>query len=253
MPLSVALTVVFVLTGAYALVRWASVRTGVGHPGDPVAELSHVLMSLGMLAMVWAYGGSVLDTVQLIVFTGFAGYFLVHLVRGRARRPGAHRCAGAGLHLVMAAAMVWMIASMPWLMGGGGSGSTGGRHADHSGAAMPDMPGMSGTAGSGTHGMAAAPPARVVALTVLLASALVVVAAVWLARAARGVPGHPAGDGRADRAADRTAAAAGATEGGVGLAVRPAAGPPAALSTRTDAVCHLAMSLGMAAMLLAML
>lgn len=51
--LNVLLTVLFVATGGFALLRWAALRAGSAHGGDQVAELSHLLMSLVCWRMSW--------------------------------------------------------------------------------------------------------------------------------------------------------------------------------------------------------
>ncbi|MDT7677242.1 MAG: hypothetical protein QOD82_5144 [Pseudonocardiales bacterium] len=256
-PLSVALTVLFALSGGYSLLRWASLRAGVaGHHGDQVAELSHVLMSLGMIAMVWAYGGGTGDAVQLIAYLALSGYFLTRLLRGRAtEHPG---CPAPGFHLLMSGSMVWMVAAMPLLMAGLVAGPSGGMQMD----------GM--TMGGADTGLDARPvtatPGWAIALTWVFIAGLVLGAGFWLRRA---LPA-PAGTSAAATSATATSAAptvAAPTVAATSTAVAstavtsttvashtaPANPLLAALTPRADAVCHLAMSLGMAAMFLAML
>ncbi|MDT7610556.1 MAG: hypothetical protein QOG96_5059 [Pseudonocardiales bacterium] len=266
-PLSVALTVLFALSGGYSLLRWASLRAGVaGHHGDQVAELSHVLMSLGMIAMVWAYGGGTGDAVQLIAYLALSGYFLTRLLRGRATgHPG---CPAPGFHLLMSGSMVWMVAAMPLLMAGSVAGPSGGMQMD----------GM--TMGGADTGLDARPvtatPGWAIALTWVFIAGLVLGAGFWLRRA---LPA-PSGTSAAATSATATSAAptvAAPTVAATSTAVAstavtsttvtsttvasttvasytaPANPLLAALTPRADAVCHLAMSLGMAAMFLAML
>ncbi|HEV7792389.1 MAG TPA: DUF5134 domain-containing protein, partial [Pseudonocardia sp.] len=178
-PLSVALTVLFALSGGYSLLRWASLRAGVaGHHGDQVAELSHLLMSLGMIAMVWAYGGGTGDAVQLIAYLALSGYFLTRLVRGRTTgRPG---CPAPGFHLLMSGSMVWMVAAMPLLMAGSVAGPSGGMQMD--GMTMGGM-----TMGGADTGLDARPvtatPGWALALTWVFIAGLVLGAGFWLRRA----------------------------------------------------------------------
>jgi hypothetical protein len=258
----VALTVLFALSGGYSLLRWASLRAGVaGHHGDQVAELSHVLMSLGMIAMVWAYGGGTGDAVQLIAYLALSGYFLTRLLRGRATgHPG---CPAPGFHLLMSGSMVWMVAAMPLLMAGSVAGPSGGMQMD----------GM--TMGGADTGLDARPvtatPGWAIALTWVFIAGLVLGAGFWLRRA---LPA-PAGTSAAATSATATSAAptvaaptvAATSTAAVSTAVAstavtsttvashtaPANPLLAALTPRADAACHLAMSLGMAAMFLVML
>jgi hypothetical protein len=256
-PLSVALTVLFALSGGYSLLRWASLRAGVaGHHGDQVAELSHVLMSLGMIAMVWAYGGGTGDAVQLIAYLALSGYFLTRLVRRRATgHPG---CPAPGFHLLMSGSMVWMVAAMPLLMAGLVASPSGGMQMD----------GM--TMGGTDTGLDARPvtatPGWAIALTWIFIAGLVLGAGFWLRRALPAPSGTPvaATSATATSAAPTVAATTvAATSTAVAstlvasttVASHTAPANPllAALTPRADAVCHLAMSLGMAAMFLAML
>lgn len=221
-PLSALLTVLYAATGGYALLRWAALRAGLAHAhgvyGDQVAELSHLVMSLAMLAMVWAYGGPAAEVTQIVAFTVFAGYFLSRLVTRRAGVPARHACPAAEFHLLMSVTMIWMVAGMPVLMGGGSGGSGGGGHAGHAGH---------GGQAEAAIGAPAAPvpvPWWAVALTVACIGALLVAAAFWAVRAVRHRP-----------------------------VAAPARRMLAALTPRSEAVCHLAMSLGMAAMFVTMI
>jgi hypothetical protein len=266
-PLSVALTVLFAVTGGYSLLRWASLRAGVvGHHGDQVAELSHLVMSLGMIAMVWAYGGGTGDAVQLIAYLVLSGYFLTRLRRrGGSGHPG---CPAPGFHLLMSGSMVWMVAAMPLLMAGMAAGPSGGMQMD----------GM--TMGGADTGLDAptvtATPGWAVALTWVFIAGLVAGAGFWLRRvlpvpsatsaaATSAAATSPASTSATptveatSTAATSTAATSTAVRSTAvtSTAVRSTAAPAnrllAALTPRADAVCHLAMSLGMAAMFLAML
>lgn len=267
-PLSVALTVLFALSGGYSLLRWASLRAGVaGHHGDQVAELSHVLMSLGMIAMVWAYGGGTGDAVQLIAYLALSGYFLTRLVRGRTTgRPG---CPAPGFHLLMSGSMVWMVAAMPLLMAGSVAGPSGGMQMD--GMTMGGMT-MGGT-GTGLDARpVTATPGWAIALTWIFIAGLVLGAGFWLRRALPAPSGTPVAATSPSPTSAAATSTAGPTVAAASTAVAstavtsttvtsttvasytaPANPLLAALTPRADAVCHLAMSLGMAAMFLAML
>ena len=242
LPLSVLLTVLYAATGGYSLLRWASLGAGIsGHHGDRVAELSHLVMSVAMIAMAWAYGGPAGNAAQIVLFTVLAGYFLTRLPVGRsgARLGG---CPAPGFHLLMCLSMVWMVAAMPLLMGGMPAGSAGGH--------MHDMP-MGGADSAGQDGQPPAPtPSWAVVVTVAMSVALLAAAAYWLRRAVR-TPARP----------EVPALIGGGEAGGEARPAEPPARSPrrapgrvpAALTPRRDAVCHLAMSVGMAAMCLTML
>jgi hypothetical protein len=257
-PLSVALTVLFIGTGLYSLLRWASLHTGVaGHHGDRVAELSHLVMSLAMVGMVWGYGGGTADTLQLVAFGGFSCYFLVRLVRSRTGGPAG--CPAPGFHLLMSASMVWMVAAMPLLMAGGMAAGSGG------GMVMDGM--VMGGGDSDAGPTATETPGWALALTVLFCVGLLAGAGYW-ARQLRptgqsrtgaepggaepaGAEGLPAVE-FGNRGQVQVAPAPGSTA--VGRSGGSARGRLlAALTPRADATCHLAMSLGMVAMFLVML
>jgi hypothetical protein len=106
----------------------SSTMAGLG-PHTRAAALSHLLMSLAMVAMVWMWGGPGAQAVQLVVFTGFTAMFL--LLGGhawRAARPDAG--AAFGYHALMAGSMVWMLAAMSTMTGHSWSGGAGGGHHD---------------------------------------------------------------------------------------------------------------------------
>lgn len=251
-------TALFLATGVYSVVQLAALASGVSPVVDRAAELSHLLMSVAMIAMTlgWSGGPSSPSGVLQIGAFAFAGlYFLIAVVRG-------HRPPVAGGHeLVMSLAMVWMVVGMPALMGSAGS----------SGATMEDMPWMSAgaTAGAGPD-----PAARswMLPVSLLLIALLVATTLFWAARvrtaagpiAHRGNPcGADAdavtGAGAVTGADPRAGAAPLARAGGgvvtaTGLVGTARPRPVASLlSPRAGAVCHAVMSAGMAAMLAAML
>lgn len=260
--LSVPFIVLYAMTGGYSLLRWASLRTGTAaHPGDPVAEVSHVVMSLAMIGMVLGYGGSTSNLVQIVLFGVLCGYFAVRWVALR-RGMGGAACPVPGFHLLMCAAMVWMVAAMPLLMGGGGA-SDGGMQMD--GMQM-------GGGSSGTTASAGPTPVWASAVTVAVALGLMVAAGHWLRELVRPTTAH--GCPAAERtpapplavpvttgsATTGSAAATGAAPADQAHTAAPPSGPSTApnrllglLSPRADAGCHLLMSLAMAAMSLLML
>ena len=250
--LSVLLTVLFLATGAYSLLRWASLRTGVAaHAGDPVAELSHLVMSLAMIGMVWGYGGSTSDLVQIVLFGLLSGYFAVRLVTARRHRGGAG-CPTPAYHLLMCAAMVWMVAAMPLLMGMAPSDDAG-----------MQMDGMTMSAGSAAAAPAGPTPQWAIVVTVLTAIALVAAAGHWLRRIARSVPAATIGaEANGSRPGSEPVAADTALVRSGSITTRTLPGPAPSttanrllglLTPRADSLCHLSMSVSMAAMLLLML
>lgn len=268
LPLALALSAVFVLTGAYALVRWSAAMTGPLPPGRRMAELAHLLMSVAMLVMTWTWAGTAGVTAQIVLFTVFAGYFLVDAVHRY--RTGSHGCAGGSAHALTAAAMVWMLAAMPLIMPVPVSGSASG-HGAHSGHAGGVGAGMETAVPTGPAGWA-------VVLTIGASAALLATSAFWAARALRGrtvVAGAPLAAGASTEATPDPDGAAGAgtadsgtgTEPGAGAVLAPAAvattapvpaaavsvpAPHRLLGPRSDSCCHALMGLAMIAMLLAM-
>lgn len=224
--LSIMFTVVFTATGGYALYRLATQASGTDPDVDRTAELAHLLMSVAMIAMVWGWTGGPATTsgvVQLVVFGLFTVWFLTGAVAGSAT---------AGLHLVAAAAMVWMVGAMPLLMGAPAAADAG--------SGMAGMPGMGDTAVPAPATESGGTPAWVVSLTVLFALLLVATAALWARYALAGARGS-AGSSAAD------------VEPGEPAGVALATAPGRVTMTRLDACCHALMGLGMAAMLAAML
>jgi hypothetical protein len=257
--LSLVLTALFVATGGYALLRWASLRAGVaGRMGDEVAELTHVLMSVAMIAMTWGYSTRTADVAQIVLFAGLGGYFLVRLVIARLSRTVCP-CPAPGYHLLVCVAMVWMVVAMPWLMAALTSKPAGA-------AASMDMDGMSMPMPAGDAPVSA--PWFTVPVTVAVALALVAGAGYWVRRLSRLVPrpvAAPAASSEPAAPVGTTApiAAAAPTVTGAATAVAPPAvrtqpvGPLAErvlalLTPRSDALCHLLMSLAMATMTLLM-
>ncbi len=228
--LVLAFTVVFTITGAYALVRLALVVSGGGSHADRTAELCHLLMSLAMIAMAWGAGtGGLGGPLQIVVFGAFAVWFLV---RAASDYAGHGRLAESA-HALTAGAMVWMVAAMPLIMGMSMTSTSGGGHADHHGTPAAPSTGMPD--------VAVDTPAWVVVVTVAL-SVLLTAGGAFLALRAFRVTEVPVPVGAGTELAASTGEA---RRSPTGLAAIP--GP------RTDAVCHLFMNVGMASMLVAML
>lgn len=129
------LTAVFAATGLFCLATWTG--HSVDHPaaGDSrLVHATHALMSVAMVVMVWRPAGAVGTWVQVAVFA----------VLGLALAVAALRATGMVAridwitHLALDAAMIWMLAAMPLLMGTTGSvmgspASTGHHHGHHDG------------------------------------------------------------------------------------------------------------------------
>jgi hypothetical protein len=238
--LSWLFTVVFAFTGLYALVRLAELSSTTDRSGSRIVELSHLLMSVAMIAMSWAWSvgptsGS--GIVQIVVFGFFTIFFLARLTPASTGDERFH----VGYHVVMNAAMVFMVAAMPQIMGADMSahGGSGGSHhgGDDGMAGMAGMPGMGGTGGAdGT--VSTATPLWATAATWLFVVLLFAAAFLWVVHVAR-----PA-------AAGHDAAVPASDGGAVAVGTRV---PSPTTGFRLDAGCHLLMSVGMAGMLLAML
>jgi hypothetical protein len=130
---SVILTVLFAVTGGYSLWRWGdAVSTRDSRTAaEAVVDLNHVLMSAAMVIMVWWPSGPVGGLVQIAAFGMFAVIMMLHLTTGDRR----HRWSSAA-HVIMNAAMIWMLAVMPLLMPHAADGQHHGR-AQHSDPAGP--------------------------------------------------------------------------------------------------------------------
>lgn len=224
--LSWIFTIVFLATGLYSVVRYALLTSGAERDGDRTVELSHLLMSIAMVAMAWAWTGgpgTASGVPQLVVFGLFAVFFLAQAV------SGGHDTVVSVDHVLMNGAMVWMVAAMPALMGmSATAGGGGGGHAGHAGHGSDggDMAGMEPMA----------TPTWVTLVTWAFVMLLAASAVFWAFRAAR------ADTGRAVEPAEGG--------GGVATLVRP--GLARVTNRRVDGCCHLLMSLGMGGMFLAM-
>lgn len=221
--LSMVFTVVYVVTGVYSLARLAQLMAEPDDDGDRLVELFHLAMSLAMIAMAWAWTGGP-DTaggmVQVVVFGAFTAWFLHSAVT----RATTHGQLTNGYHVVMGAAMTWMVAAMPLMMGGSSGGMDMSGHAGHAGHHAAAT-----TSGTDAPATMAPAPGWVVAVTVVFVALLVAAAGWWADRAIHADDPGPQPTGAV---ATRTATS---------------------LAIRIEPSCHLLMSLGMAGMLLAML
>ncbi|MGI5131176.1 DUF5134 domain-containing protein [Pseudonocardia sp. CA-107938] len=232
---TVPFTVVFLVVGGYALVRLSLLVGEVGPGGDRLAELSHLLMSIAMIAMALGWTGgpsSGSGIVQLLLFGVLTLWFL-----GRAvARSAGHGLPSSLYHMVVCASMVWMVAAMPQLMGMPEMGSMAGGHAGHD-AHVPAAALESSAA------MGSPAPVWTVVTSWVFIVLLAAAGLSWARRAVRAVPSEPESSGPV-----------GTADGAVALAVRPGSTRLVHLvGPRTDAWCHVLMSIGMAASLVAML
>lgn len=176
------LTAIFASTGVFCLVMWVGGRHG-GHgdgaDGARLVHANHALMSVAMLVMVWRPSGTAGSWVQVAVFAALG----VALGVSAARTPDLLGRTSWISHLVLNAAMVWMLAAMPMLMGHAVAGSDGDAHAghDHGGHGSGGMD-LGSMAGQSAPGWAAGVNGVAIA-------AGVVVAVWWLVQAATR-PGH---------------------------------------------------------------
>lgn len=137
-PWNLILTVIFVFTGLYCIVRLLAHRPPPGVRRGPMLEstaihLMHLVMSAGMIAMCWMMSiPAALNWAQIVVFTVLA----LVLIPGLWKAPLLARRVDLAGHIWLAAAMVWMIAAMPLLMADMGSGEHGGGHGEAADGAM---------------------------------------------------------------------------------------------------------------------
>ncbi|UOZ04075.1 DUF5134 domain-containing protein [Amycolatopsis sp. WQ 127309] len=159
------LTALFVLTGAFCAYRCARQGTAAERVGDVL----HVVMCVAMVVMAWPAGMGFARLPQTVLFGLAAVWFAGVAVTGAAHADHGGRRA-ASYHVVMMAAMAWMVFVMPRAM----SGMSGGGMMD-----MPGHPGMTmpvAGSGSGT-------PVDVRVVALVLLAAFVVAGLVFLSRA----------------------------------------------------------------------
>lgn len=159
-------TALFVVTGAFCAYRCVRERSWPDRAGDVL----HLVMCVAMVAMAWPATMSVARVPQTVFFGLAALWFLVAAFTGRAHDGHGGRRV-AVYHVVMMAAMAWMVFVMPRAMSGmTGPGGT---------MDMPGMPGMSMAAG----GAGGAAPADVTVVALVLLILFVVAGLAFLARA----------------------------------------------------------------------
>ncbi|MGP4017578.1 DUF5134 domain-containing protein [Saccharopolyspora sp. 5N708] len=156
-------TALFMLTGAF----WAYRSVKHGTFPDRAGDVLHVVMCVAMVAMAWPATMSIARLPQTVFFGLAAVWFLVVSLVGEAHDYRGGR--GTALHhVVVMAAMAWMVFVMPRAMGG---------MSTHVG--MTGMPGMP-MPGDG------AVPADVTVVALVLMVLFVVAGLVFLARAIDG-------------------------------------------------------------------
>lgn len=169
-PWDVVLTVLFAATFlvcAAHLVRRRRARgpEARGLDDAQLVDVNHAVMSVSMIAMAWLPQSDVVLWAQL----GLFGIFALALIPTIARATSARARIDAGSHVVLDAAMMWMLGAMPLLMAGPmAGGMDGGAHAAHGGAGA----------------MLEATPTWATVVNVGAAAASAAVAAWWLWRAA---------------------------------------------------------------------
>ncbi|MEU8632638.1 DUF5134 domain-containing protein [Amycolatopsis sp. NPDC048633] len=84
---------------------------------DRMGDLLHVVMSVAMVAMAWPATMSVARVPQIVFFALAAVWFVTVSVAGAAHDDHGGRGVAAH-HVVMMAAMAWMVFVMPRAMGG---------------------------------------------------------------------------------------------------------------------------------------
>ncbi|UOX90775.1 DUF5134 domain-containing protein [Amycolatopsis sp. FBCC-B4732] len=159
-------TAVFALTGAFCAYRCLQDRTA----GERTGDVLHVVMCAAMVAMAWPATMSFARWPQTVFFALAAAWFVGVAVTGASH--GEHGGRRAALyHVVMMAAMAWMVFVMPRAMSGmAGPGGTM-EMAGHPGMVMPAA------------GAAASTPADVTTVALVLVVVFVVAGLVFLARA----------------------------------------------------------------------
>lgn len=167
---AVALIVGFAITGVHHLARCSQLWSTRSNAHGRAIELSGLLMSLAMIAMVPMWGSLGSMRVQVLVFGVFCGYFAFRVLALRFTKTESPSALTLGYHALATGAMVWMVAAMTPMTGhrwpSGETGHHGGHHGT-SGAATVD------------------PPLWMVSVTIVLAGALIAGAVVWFGAAVK--------------------------------------------------------------------
>jgi Domain of unknown function (DUF5134) len=224
--LAVVFSVLFGLTAVYYLLRCAALWSGPMPGQDRAVELAHLLMSLAMIAMAWAWGGPGARWLLVAVFGLFAAVFLARAAASGGAAVSTDRTTRMmfSYHALAMAAMTWMVAAMPLLGHDHFADSSGvGHHHGGSGDARVVV------------GSVAAAQFWAVVVTVVFAVVLAACAVAWVVAAAR------------PRAAVVVRAGSAMTEASTETALTRHA-----VQDHRGSWWHALMSVGMAGMLLAM-
>ena len=152
-PWSLILTAAFAFTGLVCLIHvlrhWNETRSptcpDVGAARmDLIVHSNHLVMSIGMIAMVWVSTGTIATWGQVAFFAVLTVVMIIGGVGLRGRTPRISLAS----HIVLNAAMVWMLLAMPLLMahpmdvgahGDAGGEGHAGHHGDHAHSGGSDM------------------------------------------------------------------------------------------------------------------
>jgi hypothetical protein len=213
------LTLLFAVSAAHGV--WRAVLPGTAVTAR-VDHALHVAMSALMAAMAWPWGMDLSAGPQIVLFSAGALWFLA----AAPFRPGDRTRRGAVLaawpHVLMMAAMAWMVAAMASsgaMAGGSGGGSM-------EGMDMGDGSGLAAMTLTGTGPRLAAG---------VLAAAFAGLGLVWLARAF-------------DRARALDPAVRPGATGAAAVTVTTAGVPGEGAAVALGLGCHAAMALGMEVM-----
>ncbi|MFI8592871.1 DUF5134 domain-containing protein [Microbacterium sp. NPDC078428] len=139
-PWDLILTVLFAITGTWCaadlISHRAQSRTSDGSISQhTIVDINHLVMSAAMILMIWVIVIDAVTWAQVAVF----GIFALALLPGMfGATHGARRVSLLG-HIVLNAAMIWMLLAMPLLMAGltAGDGASSGHHHGGEAAALP--------------------------------------------------------------------------------------------------------------------
>ncbi|WP_210603168.1 DUF5134 domain-containing protein [Brevibacterium oceani] len=121
LPWSLILTAAFAFTGFVCLIHvlrhWNETRSptcpDVGAARmDLVVHSNHLVMSIGMIAMVWVSTGTIATWGQVAFFAALTVVMIIGAIGLGGRTPRISLVS----HIVLNAAMVWMLLAMPLLM-----------------------------------------------------------------------------------------------------------------------------------------